>query len=59
MCVYAPDPDTSSPPPSPQRTRVLSERWVPGVRYASVPMIALTPWACDCFQKSNAPNVLP
>ena len=31
MCVYDPAPETSSPPPSPQRTRVLSDRWVPGV----------------------------
>lgn len=31
MCVYAPAPETSSRPPSPHFTRVLSERWVPGV----------------------------
>ena len=52
MCVYAPEPDTSSPPPLPQRTRVLSPRWVPGVMYASVPMIGLMPASVACFQKS-------
>ncbi len=59
MCVYAPDPDTSSPPPSPQRTRVLSVRCVRGVRYASVPMIGLIPASVAVRQKSNAPNMLP
>ena len=52
MCVYAPEPDTSSPPPLPHRTRVLSPRWVPGVMYASVPMIGLMPASVACFQKS-------
>ncbi|MDF2573468.1 MAG: hypothetical protein K0S05_380 [Agromyces sp.] len=52
MWVYAPEPDTSSPPPLPHRTRVLSLRWVPGVRYASVPMIGLMPASVACFQKS-------
>ena len=59
MCVYAPEPETSSPPPSPQRTRVRSVRWVPGVRYASVPMIGLMPASVAVRQKSKAPNMLP
>ena len=59
MCVYAPEPETSSPPPSPQRIRVLSLRCVPGVRYASVPMIGLIPASVAVRQKSNAPNMLP
>ena len=45
MCVYAPEPETSSSFCSgvPQRTRALSERCVPGVTYASMPMIGLMP----------------
>src|SRR5690554_939025 len=59
MWVYAPEPETSSPPPLPQRTLVLSLRWVPGVRYASVPMIGLIPASVAVFQKSYAPKTLP
>src|SRR6218665_2238806 len=61
MWVYEPEPDTSSSPlaPLPHRTRVLSVRWVPGVRYASVPMMGFTPCRVAFFQKSNAPNILP
>ncbi len=39
--------------------RVRSPRCVPGVMYASVPMMGFTPAALACFQKSNAPNTLP
>ena len=45
MCVYAPEPETSSSFWSglPHRTRALSARCVPGVTYASMPMIGLMP----------------
>ena len=45
MCVYAPEPATSSSFWSglPQRTLALSARCVPGVTYASMPMIGFTP----------------
>jgi hypothetical protein len=43
MWVKAPPPDTSLGPPSAQRTRLRSYRDVPGVRYASMPMIGFTP----------------
>ena len=61
MCVYAPDPETSSSFWSglPQRTRVRSVRCVPGVTYASMPIIGFTPWAWAADANSNAPNVLP
>ena len=55
MWVYAPPPDTSSPLEAsapPHFTRVLSERCVPGVMYASVPMIGLTPCAFAARQNS-------
>lgn len=39
--------------------RVLSVRCVPGVRYASVPMIGLIPASVAVRQKSKAPNMLP
>ena len=61
MWVYDPEPPTSSwfwwfwP----QRIRVFSRRDVPGVMYASVPMIGLMPFAVACFQNSYAPNMLP
>ena len=35
------------------------ERLVPGVTYASTPMIGFTPAAVACFQKSYAPNRYP
>src|SRR6266536_1418631 len=59
MWVYAPPPETSSSPPSAQRTLVRSYRLVPGVTYASMPMIGFTPAPVACFQKSYAPNTLP
>ncbi|CPU66955.1 Uncharacterised protein [Mycobacteroides abscessus] len=58
MCVYAPRAETSSDscPCCPNRTRVWSNRLVPGVTYASTPMIGLMPFACARDQNSNAPN---
>ena len=58
MCVYAPRAETSSCswPCWPNRTRVWSNRLVPGVTYASMPMIGLIPAAVALDQKSNAPN---
>ena len=57
--VYAPEAATSSPVPSPNRTRLRSLRCVFGVRYASSPMIGFTPAAVPFFQNSYAPNRLP
>lgn len=61
MCVYEPRAETSSPAwlASPQRTRVESNRDVPGVTYASTPMMGFTPAAVACFQKSYAPKRYP
>ena len=59
MWVYAPPPDTSSREPSPQRTRERSVRCVPGVRYASTPMMGLMSWALAWRQKSKAPKRKP
>ena len=61
MCVYAPEPETSSLFCSgvPHATRDLSLRWVPGVTYASSPMIGLTPAAFAAFEFYNAAKVLP
>lgn len=57
-CVYEPPAETSSSFCSgvPQRTFVRSNRLVPGVTYASSPMIGLMPAAVAFDQKSNAPN---
>ena len=61
MCVYAPRAETSSDAwcASPHRTRFWSNRLVPGVTYASTPMIGLIPWFLAFCQKSNAPNRYP
>lgn len=58
-CVYAPRAETSSDswPFSPKRTRVWSKRLVPGVTYASTPMMGLMPAWVALDQKSNAPKM--
>ena len=59
--VYAPLAETSSSfwCASPHFTRVLSKRLVPGVTYASTPMIGLIPALVALFQKSYAPKRNP
>src|ERR1700709_2468488 len=61
MCVYAPEPATSSEDCVlvPHLMRDLSPRAVPGVTYASVPMMGLMPAAVAFCQNSYAPNMLP